>query len=251
MKVAVIGSSGLMGVRIVRALRVAGVDAIEASKSTGVDVLTGEGLADVFAEAEVVIDVTNTGSFGDGDALSFFKTAGKNLLSAANAADIKHYVVISVVGTDQLVENDYFRAKLVQENLVRSSGVPFTIIRSTQFFEYLGGIIEAAAADGTFRFPPVLLTPLAAGEAADIIAQIALQPALWGTAELGGPEIVQLAILAQDLLTAHDDNRPIKIDPQATYFGVPVAANALLPARAHAIGKMKFHDWVAERLRAY
>ncbi|WJR66393.1 NAD(P)H-binding protein [Neorhizobium sp. CSC1952] len=249
MRTVVLGSSGLMGSRIVGALQRSGVEVVEASKSTGVDAITGEGLSQALAFADTLIDVTNFGSFGGNDALQSFKQAGSNLLTAARDAEIQHYIVLSVVGADQLVENDYFRAKLVQENLVRSSGVPYTIVRSTQFFETLGGIVDASEVDGALALPVVDLQPIAADEAAAIIARVGQQKAKYRTVDLGGPEASQLCDLARELLSAHQDNRAIVSSPTALYFGVALRGNALLPARPFASGTETFHDWLSRGLQ--
>lgn len=248
MKTVVVGSSGLMGSRIVDALRRQGVEVFEASKHTGVNVLTGEGLLSAFHQADVVIDATNSGSFGEGNALSFFKEAGANLLSAARDAKIRHYLVLSVVGANFLVENDYFRAKVVQENLLRASGVPHTVVRSTQFFEALNGVLDASIANGMALLPSIELQAIAADEAAQILAALSQEKAKQGTFNVGGPASAPLTELARELFTFNEDNRPILADPAALYFGVSLAADALLPPNPYASGKLTFHDWLSQSL---
>ena len=201
MKIAVIGATGLIGSKVTRILERDGMEVVKASTSTGVDAFTGSGLREALDGADVVIDVTNTGSFGETDALGFFKQTGTNLLAAAKAFGVKHYLALSVVGTELMVENDYFRAKLVQENMVRCSGLPFTIIRSTQFFEFFHAIVNDSAVDGTLRFPAVFVQPIAAEEAAGLIASIATEKPRNTTVEIGGPERVQLVELARELVT--------------------------------------------------
>ena len=250
MKVAVIGASGMMGSKISRVLERDGFDVAEASKGTGVDACTGEGLEQALSGASAVIDVTNTGSFGESDALGFFKKAGTNLTAAAKASGVAHYLVLSVVGADRLAENDYFRAKLVQENIVRASGLPFTIIRSTQFFEFFGGILNAGEVDGTFRVPSILVQPIAADEAATVIARLAAGKPAKAIVEIGGPERMELIELARELLTAAEDTRPALLDAAANYFGVSLPNDGLLPGRLAASGHLTFHDWLSKSMSA-
>lgn len=250
MKIAVIGATGLIGSRVTRILERNGIEVIKASTSTGVDAYTGSGLQEALDGADVVIDVTNTGSFGETDALGFFKQTGTNLLAAARGLGVKHYLVLSVVGTEHMVENDYFRAKLVQENMVRCSGLPFTIIRSTQFFEFFHAIVNDSAVDGTLRFPAIFLQPIAAEEAAGLIADIATQKPRNTTVEIGGPERVPLVELAGELVTACEDGRPVIADPASQYFGVSLPSEGLLSARMAASGTLNFHDWLSQNMSA-
>ena len=250
MKVVVVGASGMMGSKIVRALERGGHDVVEASSKSGVNALTGEGLAAAFARADAVVDVTNSGSFGDGDALAFFKQAGKQMLSAARVAGVRHYVALSVVGADSLVENDYFRGKLVQENLVRASGLPHTIVRSTQFFEFFSGILNASVSDGALRLPDLRLPPIAADEAAIWIAKLAAEEPRNSIVEIGGPEPAEFIELAKELLTATEDTRPLAIDPETLYFGVSLPPKGLLPNSAMVSGKLTFHDWLSRTVYA-
>lgn len=250
MKIAVIGASGAMGSRISSRLHQNGLEVIAASKATGIDVLTGDGLASALKGCDALIDVTNSGAFGESDPLGFFKRTGRNLLDAAKAAGIRHYAVLSVVGTDRLVENDYFRAKLVQENLVRSSGLAYTVVRSTQFFEFFSGILDSAANDGKLQLPALRLRPVSADEAADHITSIVCSAPKNAIVELGGPETIELVDLARELLTATDDSRPIGLDRQARYFGVAVSSEGLLPAKAAITGRLSFHDWLSQTIAA-
>jgi len=245
MKVVVVGASGMMGSKIVRSLERDGQVVVEASSKLGVNALTGEGLDAAFQGADAVIDVTNSGSFGDGNALAFFKLAGKNMLSAAKSAGVQHYLSLSVVGADSLVENDYFRAKLVQENLIRASGLRHTIVRSTQFFEFFGGIVNASALEGALRVPALRLQPVAAEEAARWVAKLAAEKPCNSIVEIGGPEPAELVDLAREFLTITEDSRPASVDPDALYFGVSIIQDGLLPKSKMVSGKLTFHDWLS------
>jgi uncharacterized protein YbjT (DUF2867 family) len=248
MKVVVVGASGTMGSKAVRSLERDGREVVQASTSTGVNVLTGEGLNEAFNGADAIIDVTNIGSFGSGDALAFFKQSGGNLLKAAKRNGVGHYLALSVVGAEMLVENDYFRAKLVQENLIRASGVPHTIVRSTQFFEFLSGIVGSSANDGTIRLPTLRLQPIAGDEAAAWLAKLAGEKPNNSIVEIGGPEAANLIDLAGELLTITEDTRPAKSDPEAQYFGISVSSEGLIPKMPSALGKLTYHDWLSRTL---
>lgn len=251
MKIVVVGASGTMGSKIVHALERAGQNVVEASSKTGVDAIKGAGLDTAFVGADAIIDVTNSGSFGEGDALFFFKQAGKNLLGAAKRARVRHYLALSVVGTERLVENDYFRAKLVQENIIRASGVPYTIVRSTQFFEFFGGIVNSSTeAEGSLRVANVRLQPISADEAATIVAKLASGEPINSVQEIGGPERMELLEIARELLTATEDARPVTSDPEAAYFGVNLAPESLVPAAKAVSGKQSFHDWLSGTVSA-
>lgn len=250
MKVVVVGASGTMGSRVVRYLERDGMHVIEASSGTGINALTGKGLDEAFDGAEAVIDVTNFGSFGSGDALGFFKQAGANLLKSATKHNIQHYLALSVVGAEGLVENDYFRAKLVQENLIRASGLPHTIVRSTQFFEFLSGIIGSSSDNGLIRLPVVRLQPVAGDEVAAWIAKLIAERPRNSIVEIGGPEPADLLELANELMTITEDNRPVIADPNVPYFDVSVRREGLVPSIPAALGKLTYHDWLSRTLRA-
>ena len=251
MRIVVVGASGMMGSKIVRALGRSGQSVVEASNKTGVDAIKGVGLDTAFEGADAVIDVTNSGSFGEGDALSFFRQAGKNLVSAAKRAGVPHYLALSVVGAERLVENDYFRAKLVQENLIRASGVPYTIVRSTQFFEFFGGIVNSSTAvEGSLRVANVRLQPISADEAATIVAKHASGKPINSVQEIGGPEPLELLEIARELLAATEDARPVASDPDVAYFGVNLAPESLVPAAKAISGKQSFHDWLSNTVSA-
>ncbi|WP_105423539.1 SDR family oxidoreductase [Neorhizobium sp. T25_27] len=250
MKVVVVGANGMMGSKIVRRLERHGKEVIEASKTTGVNVYTGEGLASVLNGADVVVDVTNSGAFGEGDALEFFKRAGRNLTAAAKMSGIRHYMALSVLGVEHLVENDYFRAKLVQENLIRASGLAYTIIRSAQFFEFFNGIINAASVDGVLRLPPVVLQPISADEAANWIVKLTDEMPRNTMVEVSGPESAKLVDLAHELLTATEDNRAVTSDTDAHYFGVRLAPDSLLSAGNAITSNITFHEWLSRTIYA-
>lgn len=214
------------------------------------NVLTGEGLTNALIGADVLIDVTNSGSFGEGNELEFFKQSGKNLIAAAKASGVGHYMVLSVLGTEHLVENDYFRAKLVQENLVRASGLRHTIIRSAQFFEFFHGIVNEASSESVLRLPVLALQPVAADEAAGWIVKLSGDAPRNVTVQIGGPEPVQLADLAHELLTATEDNRDVLSDADTPYFGVRLAIDSLLPAGDAISGRLTFHEWLSRTVYA-
>ncbi|MBW9113881.1 SDR family oxidoreductase [Rhizobium cauense] len=250
MRVVVVGASGTMGSKAVKYLERDGRDVVEASKKTGVNAFTGQGLDEAFDSADAIIDVTNFGSFGSGDALEFFKQAGTNLLTSARKHNVRHYLSLSVVGVESLVENDYFRAKLVQENLIRASGIPHTIIRSTQFFEFLNSIVNTSADDGIIRLPSLLLQPVAGDEVAAWIAKLAAQEPQNSIVEIGGPESADLLDLAKELLTITEDTRPMASQPETRYFGISVLREGLVPKGPTALGKLTYHDWLSRTLYA-
>src|SRR6187455_1260063 len=188
MKIVVIGGSGLIGSKVVNILRQRGHEVVAASPSTGVNTLTGEGLAEALAGAQVVVDVANSPSFEDKPALEFFETSGRNLLAAEKSAGVKHHVALSVVGTDRLLESGYFRAKMAQENLIKASKIPYTIVRATQFFEFVGAIAQSATDGQTVRLPPALMQPIVSDDVAAALADIAVQAPLNGMVEIAGPE---------------------------------------------------------------
>jgi len=250
MKVVVVGASGTIGSKAVRFLEREGRDVIVASRKTGVNALTGEGLDEAFDGADAIIDVTNFGSFGIGNTLGLFKQAGTNLLSSARRHNVAHYIALSVVGVESLVENDYFRAKLVQENLIRASGVPHTIVRSTQFFESLSGIVGSAADDGVIQVPPIRIQPVAGDEAAALIAKLVAEEPRETVVEIGGPESADLLDLATELMTITEDARPLTEHPGAQYFGISVRREGLLPTIPAALGKLTYHDWLSRTVFA-
>lgn len=248
MRLVVAGASGLIGSRVVRNLRRAGHDVAEVSRAHGIDIMDPGRLLEIARGADVIIDVTNAGSFGSEDALSFFRQAGRNLLSVAASVEVSNYVILSLTGTDRLIEAEYFRAKLVQENLAMASGLPITVIRATQFYELLHGIISTGQDKGIIMLPRTFIRPICAAEVAELVAQAALGSSGRGVLEIAGPEVMTLGDVAREMLTFWEDPRPVVEDEQSTYFGVPISQTTLLPGNAAWLGKTRFHDWlIADR----
>jgi uncharacterized protein YbjT (DUF2867 family) len=249
MKIVVIGGSGLIGKKVVTNLRQRGHEVLAASPSSGVNTVTGEGLAQALAGAQAVVDVANAPSWEDSAVLAFFETSGRNLLSAEAAAGVGHHVALSVVGTDRLLASGYFRAKMAQENLIKASSIPYTIVRATQFFEFVGGIAQAATAAQTVRLPPALMQPIASDDVAAAVADAALAKPLNGTFEVAGPEPVRQDDLVRQFLRATGDARTVVTDPKALYFGVAVDDRSLTPADNPRLGPTRFADWLAQGRR--
>jgi uncharacterized protein YbjT (DUF2867 family) len=206
--------------------------------------VTGEGLRSAIAGADVVIDVTNAASFGDSSALAFFKASTRNLLAASADAGVGHYIALSVVGTPRLVESDYFHAKMVQENLIRAARRPYTILHSTQFFEFIGGVVDMAA-DGGFRLPSASIQPIAADNVAEILAELAMGAARNDTIEICGPEQFGLDEIARMHLTANEDTRQVMTDNSARYYGVELNDDTLLPRKGARSGSLRYADWLS------
>ena len=244
MKIVVIGGSGLIGKKLVNNLRQRGREVIAASPSTGVNTLTGEGLAKALEGAAVVVDVANAPSWEDKAVLEFFETSGRNLLAAETKAGVRHHVALSVVGTDRLLASGYFRAKMAQENLIKASRVPYTIARATQFFEFVGAIAQSATEGQTVRLPPALMQPIVSDDVAALLAEIALQKPLNGTIELAGPEPIRMDELVRRFLIANGDSRQVITDDQAGYFGTDVDDQSLTPGANPRIGPTRFDDWL-------
>lgn len=247
MKIVVIGGSGLIGKQLVADLRRQGHEAVPASPSTGVNTLTGEGLAEALAGAEVVVDVANAPSFEDGAVLDFFERSGRNLLAAGRRAGVKHHVVLSIVGTDRLVENGYFRAKVAQETLVKASGLPYTIVRATQFFEFIATIAEGSVAGDRLIVPEADFQPIAAADVAAALADVAVAPPRNGTVEIAGPDKRPFRDFIARRLVASGDRREVVTDRGARYFGAALEAGSLVPAQAVAarLGQTRFETWLA------
>ena len=244
MKIVVIGGSGLIGSKLVNKLRERGHEVVAASPASGVNTITGEGLAEALAGARVVVDLANSPSFEDKAALEFFETSGRNLLAAEVAAGVGHHVALSVVGTDRLLESGYFRAKMAQEKLIKASKVPYTIVRSTQFFEFLGGIAQGGTEGQTVRLSPALVQPIAADDVAAAVADVTLGAPVNGTVEVAGPERVPLAELVERFLTAKADARKVVADVHARYFGVELNDQSLVPGDSPRIGSTRFEGWL-------
>src|SRR5437899_6059125 len=244
MKIVVIGGSGLIGTKLVNNLRQLGHEVVAASPSSGVNTITGEGLAEALAGAQVVVDVANSPSFEDKAVLKFFETSGRNLLAAEAAAGVGHHVALSVVGTDRLVASGYFRAKMAQENLIKASKIPYTILRSTQFFEFVSGIAQAATEGQTVRLLPALVQPVVSDDVAAALADVAVEEPLNGTIELAGPERIRLDELVRRFLSANRDARKVTTDVHALYFGTAVNDQSLTPGNNPRLGPMRFDDWL-------
>jgi uncharacterized protein YbjT (DUF2867 family) len=244
MKIVVIGGTGLIGTKVCKILRDAGHEVLPASPSTGVDTQTGKGLADALAGAAVVVDVANAPSWEDQAVLNFFETAGRNIHAAETAARVGHHVALSVVGTDRMLASGYFRAKMAQENLIKPSGVPYTIVRATQFFEFVGGIAESGASGDTIRLPPAMMQPIAGDDVAALVADAAVNKPLNATIDIAGPDRIRMDDLARQYLTAKHDARKVTTDPNATYFGTTVDDQSLSPLKEHRRGPTHFAEWL-------
>jgi uncharacterized protein YbjT (DUF2867 family) len=246
MKIVVIGGSGLIGKKLVNRLLRRGHEVLAASPASNVNTITGEGLAQALAGAEVVVDVANSPSFEDKAVLEFFETAGRNLHAAEKAAGVKHHVALSVVGTERLLESGYFRAKMAQEALIKASGVPYTIVRSTQFFEFLSGIAQSGADGGKVRLSPAMVQPIASDDVADAMADAAVGAPVNGMVEIAGPERLSLAALVQRYLGTQKDPREVVPDAEAAYFGVKLDDRSLTPDDGARLGTIRFEDWIAQ-----
>jgi len=245
MKVVVIGGTGLIGTNVVARLAEHGHEAVAAAPSTGVNTLTGEGLKEVLLGADVLIDVSNSPSFADDDVLNFFRTSTGNLVAAAKEAGVTHYVALSVVGTDRQPDVGYFRAKVAQEKLITESGLPFSIVRATQFFEFAGGIADTSTTDGVVRLPGAGVQPMAAAEVSAAVARTAAGQPVGGLTEIAGPEVFGLDEWVRTVLTARKDPREVVTDPAAPYFGAVPGPAELLPGPGAKLAETKLADWLA------
>jgi uncharacterized protein YbjT (DUF2867 family) len=246
MKIVVIGAGGLIGSKLVTKLDERGHQAVAASPDTGVNTLTGEGLADAVAGAAVVVDVSNAPSCEDAAALEFFDTSTRNLLAAEAAAGVGHHVALSVVGTDRLSESGYFRAKLGQQRLIEASGIPYSIAHATQFYELMIRIASAATDGTTVRLPPALVQPIAADDVAGALAEICVGPPLNGIGEIAGPDQFRLDELIRARLSATGDPRQVVTDPDAAYFGITPGERTLLPGADAHIAQTRLEDWLSQ-----
>lgn len=244
MKLVIVGGTGLIGSKLVATLKEQGHAAVAAAPSTGVNVLTGDGLAGVLRGASVVVDVSNSPSFEDAAVMQFFTTATRTVLAQAVEAGVTHYVALSVVGTDRLAESGYFRAKIAQERLITEASIPYTIVRATQFFEFVTSIAGAATVGETVRLAPVLIQPMAADDVATSVARIALGAPVNGIIEIAGPEQFRLNELIQQALSARRDARHVVADPNARYFGAMLGERTLVPAQGAWLGGIRFQDWI-------
>jgi len=248
MKIVVIGGSGLIGTKVVNNLRKSGHEALAASPTSGVNTITGEGLAEALGGAQVVVDVANAPSWEDKAVLEFFETSGRNLLAAEAAAGVRHHVALSVVGTERLVQSGYFRAKMAQEKLIKASKVPYTIVRATQFFEFVGAIAQLATEGQTVRLPPALMQPIVSDDVAAVVADVAVGKPLNGTVELAGPEPIRLDELVRRFLKANGDARKVTTDVHARYYGIEVNDQSLTPGANPRIGPTRFEDWLSRSI---
>ena len=244
MKIVIIGGTGLIGSKTSAILRQSGHEVVAASPNTGVNTITGEGLKEAMAGTQVVIDLANSPSWEDKAVLEFFETSGRNVHAAESAAGVRHHVAVSIVGTDRMPDNGYFRAKVAQEKLILASGIPYTIIRATQFMEFLGGIAASGADGSTVRLSPGLFQPIAADDVAAITAEVALAPPRNGIVEIAGPERAPLSEIVARYLTAIGDPRKVVSDPEARYFGGRVEERSLVPWGEARLGRIGLDEWV-------
>ena len=250
MKIVVIGGTGLIGSKLVKLLRERGQDVLAASPDTGVNTLTGEGLNQALAGADIVVDVANSPSFEDKAVMDFFLTAGRNLLAAEKEAGVKHHVALSVVGSQRVVESGYLRAKAAQENLIKASSIPYSILQSTQFFEFIERIAKSALDGQVYRLSPALMQPIVSDEVVAALCDIALGAPLNGAVEVAGPEAIPLDELARELLSARQDPHPVVADAHARYFGAELNDQSLVPGPGARIGSLTFGDWLRQSITA-
>jgi uncharacterized protein YbjT (DUF2867 family) len=244
MKIVVIGGTGLIGSKTIPILRQGGHEIVAASPNTGVNTITGEGLKEAMAGTQVVIDLANSPSFEDKAVLEFFETSGRNLLAAEAAAGVRHHVALSIVGTDRTPDSGYFRAKVAQEKLIEKSGIPYTIVRSTQFLEFLRAIADSSAEGSTVRISPGLFQPIAADDVAAIVAEVALAAPRSGIVEIAGPERAPFSEIVARYLKALGDPRQVVSDPEARYFGARVEERSLVPFGEARLGRIGLDEWL-------
>jgi uncharacterized protein YbjT (DUF2867 family) len=247
MKITVIGATGQVGSTVVELLRAEGHDVVAASRGTGADVLTGAGLAEALAGAQVLVDVVNSPSFEDEPVLKFFTASAANLTAAARAAGVGHYVALSIVGVDGLPDSGYMRAKVVQERTITDSGLPYTIVRATQFQEFAEAITGSLVVGDEVRAPDALIQPVAADDVAAEVARAAVSAPVNGTIDIGGPQKISFADMARAVLAKQGDDKLVVVDPDATYFGTAVAQTSLVTAEGATLAPTRFADWLAAR----
>lgn len=246
MKIVVIGGTGLIGSKLVPKLREHGHEAIAASPDTGVNSVTGEGLEGALKDASVVVDVSNAPSWEDQPVMKFFETSTRNLLASEAAAGVRHHVALSVVGSERMLTSGYFRAKIAQENLIKGSSIPYSIVRATQFFEFIKGIADLSTDGNKVRLPSALIQPMAADDVAGAVAQVAMGSPVNGTVEVGGPEQFRLDELVRKALTAWKDPREVIGDPNARYYGIKVSEKTLVPGDGARLSQTRFETWLRQ-----
>ncbi|MGF6157348.1 uncharacterized protein YbjT (DUF2867 family) [Ensifer sp. KUDG1] len=247
MKIVVIGGTGLIGSKLVKSLRERGHDVLAASPNTGVNTITREGLAAAMDRTDVVVDVANAPVWDDKAVLDFFETSGRNLLAAEAAAGVRHHIALSIVGSERLPDNGYFRAKVAQENLIKASGIPYTILRATQFFEFVGGIAQSSTVDDEVRVSPALFQPIASDDVAAALADVAIEAPVNRTIEVAGPEAMPLDEVVRQFLRATKDGRKVVPDVHARYFGALLDDRSLTPGNDPRLGAIRFVDWVGQQ----
>ena len=247
MKIIVIGGTGLIGSKVVTKLRDGGFEAVAASPNSGVNTITGEGVAEVLKGASVVVDVSNSPSFEDAAVLAFFETSTRNLLAAEAAEGVRHHVALSVVGTQRMAGSGYMRAKIAQEKLIAESSIPYSIVHATQFFEFMKGIADGGTDGDTVRLASVLIQPMAAEDVATAVAKVAAGPPLNGIVEIAGPEQFRLNEIVRRYLGARDDPRSVIADPRARYYGALLEERTLVPDGNATIGEIRFEDWLSRQ----
>jgi uncharacterized protein YbjT (DUF2867 family) len=246
MKLVIIGGTGLIGSKLVTKLREHGHEAVAAAPNTGVNTLTGEGLAQALQGASVVVDVSNSPSFEESAVMEFFTTSTRNLLKASAVAGVKHFVALSVVGTERIPDSPYLRAKNAQETLIKGGGIPYSIVHATQFFEFVLRIADEATVGRTVRLPPVLIQPMAADDVAKAVGRIAVGVPVNGTVEVAGPQPFRFDELIRQGLAARNDPREVVVDPHAQYFGAELGERSLIPAGEAQLGEIRFEEWLGQ-----
>ena len=249
MKIVVVGGTGLVGSKLVKKLRERGQEVVAASPTSGVNTLTGEGLADALKGASTAVDVTNSPSWEDAAVLKFFETSTRNLLDREAAAGVGHHVALSVVGTERMLDSGFFRAKLVQENLIKASSIPYSIVRATQFFEFVPKIADYSTEANRVRLPAALIQPMAADDVASAVGRIAMSAPVNTTVEIGGPEQFRLDELIRRDLAARKDPRVVISDPQGRYYGIQVSERTLVPNDDARLGETRFEDWLRHAIQ--
>src|SRR5262245_52804838 len=248
MKLVIIGGTGLIGSKLVKQLRGHGHEAVPAAPDTGVNTLTGDGLAEVLQGASVVVDVSNSPSFEEKAVMEFFTTSTRNLLKYAASAGVTHYVALSVVGTERIPDSPYLRAKNAQETLIKGAGIPYSIVHATQFFEFVGRIADEATVGTTVRLPPVFIQPMAADDVVRAVERVAVDAPVNGTVEVAGPERFRFDELIRQGLEARHDPRAVVVDPNARYFGAELAERSLVPSADARLGEIRFQEWIGQSL---